>query len=73
MDYPKGVAKSLAEVSYKDLRSGSITINGKKSSHRTSFQLLQSPTNSQSLKRMDRKRQVLFSENRSKFYLPSLI
>ena len=30
MDYPKGVAKPLAEVSYKDLRSGAITIDGKK-------------------------------------------
>ena len=30
MDYPKGAAKSLAEVSYKDLRSGSIVINGAK-------------------------------------------
>jgi uncharacterized protein (DUF39 family) len=29
MDYPKGAAKSLAEVSYKDLRSGTITIDGK--------------------------------------------
>jgi uncharacterized protein (DUF39 family) len=30
MDYPKGVAKPLAEVSYKDLRSGTITVDGKK-------------------------------------------
>ncbi len=30
MDYPKGVSKALAEVSYKDLRSGTITIDGKK-------------------------------------------
>jgi len=30
MDYPKGPAKSLGEVSYKDLRSGSIELNGKK-------------------------------------------
>jgi len=30
MDYPKGVAKPLAEVSYKDLRSGTIAIDGKK-------------------------------------------
>lgn len=30
MDYPKGVSKPLAEVSYKDLRSGAITIDGKK-------------------------------------------
>jgi L-aspartate semialdehyde sulfurtransferase len=30
MDYPKGVSKSLAEVSYKDLRSGAIMIDGKK-------------------------------------------
>ncbi|MEN6421479.1 MAG: homocysteine biosynthesis protein, partial [Smithella sp.] len=30
MDYPKGVAKPLAEVSYKDLRGGTITIDGKK-------------------------------------------
>ncbi len=29
MDYPKGDLKSLGEVSYKQLRSGSITINGK--------------------------------------------
>lgn len=29
MDYPKGVAKPLAEVSYKALRSGSITVDGK--------------------------------------------
>jgi uncharacterized protein (DUF39 family) len=28
MDYPKGNAKSLGEVSYKDLRSGVITLNG---------------------------------------------
>jgi L-aspartate semialdehyde sulfurtransferase len=30
MDYPKGVSKPLAEVSYSDLRSGTITIDGKK-------------------------------------------
>jgi uncharacterized protein (DUF39 family) len=30
MDYPKGVAKPLAEVSYKDLRSGTIIVDGKK-------------------------------------------
>ena len=30
MDYPKGVSKPLAEVSYKDLRSGTITIDGQK-------------------------------------------
>lgn len=30
MDYPKGAAKSLGEVSYKDLRSGGIELNGKK-------------------------------------------
>lgn len=30
MDYPKGVAKSLGEVSYKELRSGQITLNGQK-------------------------------------------
>ena len=30
VDYPNGVVKSLGEVSYKDLRSGMITINGKK-------------------------------------------
>lgn len=29
MDYPKGDLKSLGEVSYKQLRSGSITVNGK--------------------------------------------
>jgi uncharacterized protein (DUF39 family) len=29
MDYPKGELKSLGEVSYKELRSGSITIEGK--------------------------------------------
>jgi uncharacterized protein (DUF39 family) len=29
MDYPKGDIKSLGEVSYKQLRSGSITVNGK--------------------------------------------
>jgi len=28
MDYPKGGGKSLGEVSYKDLRSGKITLNG---------------------------------------------
>ena len=28
MDYPKGVSKSLGEVSYKDLRSGMITLKG---------------------------------------------
>ena len=30
MDYPKGNPKPIAEVSYKDLRSGTITIDGKK-------------------------------------------
>ena len=30
MDYPKGAAKSLGEVSYKELRSGSIEFSGKK-------------------------------------------
>jgi len=30
MDYPKGLSKPLAQVSYKDLRSGTITIDGKK-------------------------------------------
>ncbi|HON58812.1 MAG TPA: homocysteine biosynthesis protein [Smithella sp.] len=30
MDYPKGVAKPLAEVSYKELRSGMVVIDGKK-------------------------------------------
>jgi uncharacterized protein (DUF39 family) len=30
MDYPKGVAKSLGEVNYRDLRSGEITVNGAK-------------------------------------------
>jgi len=30
VDYPKGVPKSLGEVSYKDLRSGEITVMGKK-------------------------------------------
>ncbi len=30
MDYPKGVFKPLAEVSYKDLRSGTIIVDGKK-------------------------------------------
>ena len=30
MDYPKGDMKPLAEVNYKDLRSGSIVLNGKK-------------------------------------------
>jgi uncharacterized protein (DUF39 family) len=30
MDYPKGSPNPLAEVSYKDLRSGTITIDGKK-------------------------------------------
>jgi uncharacterized protein (DUF39 family) len=30
MDYPKGQPKSLGEVSYKELRSGAITLNGKK-------------------------------------------
>ncbi len=29
MDYPKGDLKSLGEVSYQQLRSGSITLNGK--------------------------------------------
>lgn len=29
MDYPKGDLKSLGEVSYKQLRSGNITVNGK--------------------------------------------
>lgn len=30
MDVPKGVSKSLSEVNYKDLRSGTISLNGKK-------------------------------------------
>jgi uncharacterized protein (DUF39 family) len=30
VDYPNGVVKSLSEVSYEDLRSGTITLNGKK-------------------------------------------
>jgi uncharacterized protein (DUF39 family) len=30
VDYPNGVGKSLCEVSYKNLRSGTITLNGKK-------------------------------------------
>ncbi|MBN2516636.1 MAG: homocysteine biosynthesis protein [Deltaproteobacteria bacterium] len=30
VDYPNGVVKSLREVSYKELRSGTITLNGKK-------------------------------------------
>jgi uncharacterized protein (DUF39 family) len=30
MDYPKGVGKSLGEVNYKDLRSGTITLHGQK-------------------------------------------
>jgi uncharacterized protein (DUF39 family) len=30
VDYPSGVAKSLGKVSYKELRSGMITLNGKK-------------------------------------------
>jgi L-aspartate semialdehyde sulfurtransferase len=30
MDYPKGVSTPLAEISYKDLRSGTIIINGQK-------------------------------------------
>ena len=30
MDYPKGVDKSLGEVSYQQLRSGEIMLNGKK-------------------------------------------
>ncbi|MFB3924675.1 MAG: homocysteine biosynthesis protein [Syntrophales bacterium] len=30
MDYPKGELKSIAEVSYKELRSGAITVNGRK-------------------------------------------
>ncbi|HOK05752.1 MAG TPA: homocysteine biosynthesis protein [Syntrophales bacterium] len=30
MDYPKGTARSLGEVSYKELRSGQIVLNGKK-------------------------------------------
>jgi uncharacterized protein (DUF39 family) len=29
MDYPKGVSKSLGEVTYKELRSGNIVLNGK--------------------------------------------
>jgi uncharacterized protein (DUF39 family) len=28
MDYPKGVTKSLGQVSYRDLRSGAIVLNG---------------------------------------------
>jgi uncharacterized protein (DUF39 family) len=30
MDYPKGVAESLGEVNYGELRSGAITLNGQK-------------------------------------------
>jgi uncharacterized protein (DUF39 family) len=30
MDYPKGIAQSLGEVSYRELRSGTITLNGQK-------------------------------------------
>ncbi|HPL96209.1 MAG TPA: homocysteine biosynthesis protein [Smithellaceae bacterium] len=30
MDYPKGNMKPVAQVSYKDLRSGAVTIDGKK-------------------------------------------
>ena len=30
MDYPNGPAQSIGEVSYKELRSGSIVLNGKK-------------------------------------------
>jgi uncharacterized protein (DUF39 family) len=30
MDYPKGAPKSLGEVNYRELRSGSILLNGKK-------------------------------------------
>lgn len=30
MDYPNGPARSIGEVSYKELRSGSIMLNGKK-------------------------------------------
>lgn len=30
MDYPKGNPKPIAEVNYQDLRSGAITIDGKK-------------------------------------------
>ncbi|MDO9558878.1 MAG: homocysteine biosynthesis protein [Syntrophales bacterium] len=30
MDYPKGAPKSLGEVNYKELRSGTIMLNGKK-------------------------------------------
>ena len=29
MDYPKGAAKSLGEVNYRDLRNGEIVLNGK--------------------------------------------
>ena len=30
VDYPKGVSNSLAQVSYSQLKSGSITVNGQK-------------------------------------------
>jgi uncharacterized protein (DUF39 family) len=30
MDYPKGLSKPLAEVSYEELRSGTIEVDGKK-------------------------------------------
>ncbi|MBN1612903.1 MAG: homocysteine biosynthesis protein [Deltaproteobacteria bacterium] len=30
MDYPKGAAKSLGQVSYRDLRSGTIVLNGQR-------------------------------------------
>lgn len=30
MDYPKGVSKSLGETNYKELRSGTVVLNGKK-------------------------------------------
>jgi uncharacterized protein (DUF39 family) len=29
MDYPKGVSKSLGETNYKELRSGTVVLNGK--------------------------------------------
>jgi uncharacterized protein (DUF39 family) len=36
-DYPKGEAASLGQVSYAELKSGTITFRGAKHSHRSSF------------------------------------
>jgi len=52
MDYPKGSPKSLGEVTYKELHSGTILLNGKKVAT-APLQLFQSKRNRQHPERMD--------------------